>query len=112
MYRLAEDEWAFKTLAEYGKPIWVTEFSHPLGSQKGAEAQARGLRDTMVWLRTMRPYGVEAAFVYELLDEPYWSDFEGVMGLIHLEKNARGEWVLGKDKPAFEAVRSTVAAGR
>ena len=30
-----DPEWAFKIISKVGKPIWVTEFNHPLGSSEG-----------------------------------------------------------------------------
>ncbi len=37
-------EWALRPLAQYGKPIWITELAHPYGSQRdGEDGQARGL---------------------------------------------------------------------
>src|SRR6185437_14107278 len=32
-----DPEWAFKKLVQYGKPIWITEFNHPLGSTKSEQ---------------------------------------------------------------------------
>ncbi|MET0547027.1 MAG: glycosyl hydrolase [Caulobacterales bacterium] len=108
VYRLGGDEWAYEKLAKFKKPIWITEFNHPFGSTNSETEQANGLAAMMKEMRKMRRYGVEAAFVYELLDEPYWTNFEGKMGLIRLIKNQRGEWVLSSDKPAAEAVQSTI----
>ena len=39
-----DPEWAFKILAQYHRPIWVTEFNHPGGSKDGEDAQANGLK--------------------------------------------------------------------
>jgi hypothetical protein len=57
----------------------------------------------MLRLRELRnAYKVEAAHVYELLDEPYWApNFEAVMGLITVEKNAANRWVLGRPKIVY-----------
>jgi len=64
-----DPEPAFKVLAGYGKPIWVTEFNNPYGSRSGEQQQAEGLAQSMVRLRALqRRYKVEAAYVYELLD--------------------------------------------
>lgn len=95
-------EWGLERVSSFGKPIWVTEFNHPLGSQKGEQQQAEGLEKIMKQINGLREkYNVEAAHIYELLDEPYWApDFEAYMGLVRLEKD-RATWKLGAHKPAF-----------
>ena len=107
-------EWAFKLLAKFGKPIWVTELNHPLGSNNGGEeGQAKGLEDAMAMLLKLAPvYNVEAAFVYELLDEAYWApNFEAYMGLVQLQRDADGDWTLGNRKIAYQTVRRVIALG-
>ncbi|MEP9379958.1 glycosyl hydrolase [Aquabacter sp. CN5-332] len=108
-----DPEEPFKTLVEYGKPIWVTEFNHPNGSQKSEKEQAEGLRRTMLRLRELSgPYKVEAAHIYELLDETYWApNFEAYMGLVRLDARPQGGWMLGKTKPAYSAVKKTISTG-
>lgn len=105
-----DPEWAFKKLAEFGKPIWVTEFNHLHGSQEGEIKQAKGLERWMARLRELgSTYDVEAAHIYELMDEPYWApSFEAVMGLVRLEKNAQGHWTPGEAKPAYCAARKHI----
>ena len=99
-------EWAFKELVKYQRPIWVTEFNHPEGSKEGEEEQAQGLMRAMSQLIDLREtYAVEAAHVYELLDEPYWKGFEAHMGLVELKKDGEGKWTLGESKPAYAAVK-------
>jgi hypothetical protein len=102
-----DPEWAFKAIAEFGKPIWVTELNHPHGSQRGRLEQAQGLQRSMARLRELRgTYRVEAAQLYELLDEPYWApSFEAFMGLVELEKSGGG-WKIGARKPAHCVVWS------
>jgi hypothetical protein len=64
-----DPEWAFREIAGYGKPIWVTEFNNPYGSQRSERQQADGLKQTMTRLRELQgKYKVEAAHIYELLD--------------------------------------------
>ena len=46
---------ALKTLAQFGHPIWITEFNHPSGSQSAEEQQSEGLRKTMIRLRELQP---------------------------------------------------------
>lgn len=105
-----DPEWAFKELVRYERPIWVTELNHPYGSRDGEDAQAEGLARTMKRLRELeKAYGVEAAHIYELLDEPYWApDFESVMGLVHLEQVAESTWKIGEPKPAYYTVREVI----
>jgi hypothetical protein len=100
-----DPEWAFKELVKYKKPIWVTEFNHPEGSTDGKDAQAEGLTRAISLLGDLQEtYGVEAAHIYELLDESYWQGFEAHMGLIELKK-AGESWTLGETKPAYAAVK-------
>jgi hypothetical protein len=101
-----DPEWAFKELVKYKKPIWVTEFNHPEGSTNGKDAQAEGLTRAISLLGDLQgTYGVEAAHIYELLDEPYWQGFEAHMGLVELKKDANGAWAAGETKPAYAAVK-------
>jgi len=108
-----DPEWAFKKLAEYGKPIWVTEFNHPSGSQNGVVDQAKGLQRWMERLRELEDeYDVEAAHIYELLDETYWAPgFESVMGLVYLEKDDRSDWRADGPKPAYCVVKTLLRGG-
>jgi hypothetical protein len=55
------------------------------------------------------PYRLEAAHVYELLDETYWApNFEAFMGLVRLRAKEGGGWTLGEPKPAYYAVREMI----
>jgi Domain of unknown function (DUF4214)/Glycosyl hydrolase catalytic core len=103
-------EWAFKELARYGHPIWVTEFNNPYGSQHGEHKQVEGLADAMKQLRELQAkYNVEAAHIYELMDETYWApDFEAYMGLIRLTGSQAKGWTPGEPKPAYFAVRNLI----
>ncbi len=102
-----DPEWAFKQLVNYERPIWVTEFNHPFGSRDGEEQQAKGLKDAIKRLRDLSDrYDVEAAFIYELLDEPYWApDYESVMGLVQVDGDRESGWRLGRPKAAYGAVQ-------
>lgn len=104
-----DPEWAFERLAAYGHPIWVTEFDYPYGSQNSGTDQAAGLQRWMTRLEELsRKYTVEAAYVYELFDEPYWApSFEAVMGLVRLEREG-DRWFIGRPKPAYEAVKEKI----
>jgi hypothetical protein len=104
-----DPEWAFREIAAYGKPIWVTEFNNPFGSQRSEHEQADGLRQAMTRLRELEDeYRVEAGHIYELFDEPYWApSFEAHMGLVRLVPDpvSEGRWLVGEPKPAYQAVR-------
>lgn len=108
-----DPEKAFKFLARLGRPIWVTEFNHPRGSESGEDAQAQGLIQMMTYLRQYQhTYSVEAAHIYELLDEPYWApSFEAVMGLVRMVKVGPRHWRPKDPKPAYYAVKNFIAAG-
>lgn len=106
-----DPEWAFKIISQFGKPIWVTEFNHDKGSQTDGEVgQAVGLVKTMRRLRDLAPkYRVEAAHIYELLDETYWSpNYEAYMGVVNLERIPGGGWRLGTRKAGFGAVQALI----
>jgi hypothetical protein len=105
-----DPEWAFKILAGYGHPIWVTEFNNPYGSQRGKDQQAKGIVSMMTRLKALQStYNVEAAHIYELLDESYWGDdYEAHMGLIEMKEKAKGQWVAAGRKPAYGAVKDFI----
>ena len=105
-----DPEWAFKRLADYGRPIWVTEFNHSGGSKDSAQAQADGLVRQIRLLRTLAErYPIEAAHIYELLDETYWAPgAEAYMGLVALAGSAAEGWRLGGPKPAYAAARREI----
>jgi hypothetical protein len=106
-----DPEWAFKVLAGFNHPIWVTEFNHPGGGRESAQQQADGIVRAMTRLRQLRKaYNVEAAHIYELMDETYWAPgAEAFMGLIALVEDGQGGWKPGERKPAFVAAKSQVA---
>lgn len=109
-----DPEWAFREISSYGKPIWVTEFNNPYGSQRSEREQADGVRQTMTRLAELQDkYNVEAAHIYELLDETYWApSFEANMGLVRLAANNQGKWITGEPKPAYMAVRDITRGPR
>jgi hypothetical protein len=106
-----DPEWAFKKLVEYRRPIWVTEFNHPLGSQKSEQEQADGLAETIAYLRRYHePYNVQAAHIYELLDETYWApSYEAYMGLVRLEKAGANKWKSGAPKIAYDKIKQLLS---
>jgi hypothetical protein len=109
-----DPEWAFREIAAYGKPIWVTEFNNPFGSQQSERQQADGVRQAMTRLKELKDkYKVEAAHLYELLDETYWApSFEANMGLVRLVAASDGRWLLGEPKPAYKTVRDFIRGPR
>ncbi|WFP62621.1 DUF4214 domain-containing protein [Mesorhizobium sp. WSM4904] len=102
-----DPEWAFREISAYGKPIWVTEFNNPYGSQRGERQQADGIKQTMTRLGELSDkYKVEVAHIYELFDETYWApSFEANMGLVRLTPASDGKWKTGEPKPAYKTVR-------
>ena len=108
-----DPEEALKFLVRLNRPIWITEFNNHGGSEKGKQQQADGLVRMMTHFRNyQRIYNIEAAHLYELMDEPYWSpSFEAVMGLVAVVKNNEGKWMAEGPKPAYEAVKQFIAAG-
>lgn len=104
-----DPEWALSILAEYGKPIWITELNNPLGSHESEETQTKELAEMMIKLKDLETdYPVEAVHIYELLDEPYWEGFEGSMGLVKLVKTPGGHWMTGDPKPAYKVTRDII----
>ena len=99
-------------VANFGKPIWITEFNCS-SYQQGEDVQAAGLQRLMTKFRSLRTtLRVEAAFIYELLDEPYWSGYEAEMGIVRQARNAQGQWAVAGNKKAFGMVQSLIAAGK
>jgi len=102
-----------ETLAEYGKPIWITEFNAGGGGDQSHEQNAKMLTERIAFYREVRDkYKVAAAFVYELLDEPYWGDhFEARMGLVSLIPDDKRGWRVGAIKPQGLAVQRALNRG-
>jgi hypothetical protein len=96
-------------LRRFGKPIWITEANRRDGSMNGKEAeQAEHLKK--IALQWKNIHDIQAVFVYELLDEPYFgNDGEAFYGFVEIVKNAEGKWQVGRKKPAIEAYRSAIA---
>lgn len=93
-------------IASYGKPIWITEFNAGGGGFATPQENARQLAARIAYYRRMRErYRIEAAHVYELLDEPYWADFEAHMGLYTVKRDKARGWRVGPPKPAATAVK-------
>jgi hypothetical protein len=105
-----DPEWALKILAQFGHPVWITEFNEPSGSQSGEQRQSEGLRQSMTRLRELQHvYNVEAAHVYELMDETYWGpSAEAVMGLVHVERDSKHGWKAGTPKAAYHTIKQLI----
>ena len=98
-------------LRTLGKPVWITEFNR--SGEKGEQDQADGLLDMMRRFRDLRTeYRIEAAHIYELLDEPYWApSFEATMGLVRLRKTEEGRWTPDGVKLAYGTAKGFIAGG-
>ncbi len=99
-------------LARFGKPIWITEWNRRGGSlgASGEAEQADYLRQSLLRFRELAAeYPLEAVFVYELFDEPYFGPHnpESHYGLIRLEKNEHGLWTPAQPKPALAMLRDS-----
>jgi hypothetical protein len=105
-----DPEWAFKILARFKRPIWITEFNNAGGSKNGEQQQADGLTRMMAQFRAFQSaYNLEAAHIYELMDETYWAPSDqAVMGLVKLAPDSKGGWRPGGPKLAYEAVKRTI----
>lgn len=105
-----ENSASFEEIAKWGKPIWITEFNNPRGSESSEAAQAEGLAVQMrEFKESAETYNIEAAFIYELMDETYWApDFESVMGMVRLEPDG-DSWRAGEPKAAYTVVQELVA---
>ena len=105
-----DPRWAFERLAQFEHPIWITEFNNPYGSQRSEKQQVEGITHMMLRLRELSSrFKVEAAFVYELMDETYWApDMEAFQGLVRLVNDGNGSWRPGEPKPAYAAVREII----
>jgi hypothetical protein len=109
MTRVRGDFDVLKQIRSYGRPVWLTEIDRRGGSLGGKEAeQAQYLAGAARQLPAQR--GIEAFFVYELLDEPYFGaeNPESHYGLVTLVKNADGLWRTGRRKPTFAAMRKAI----
>jgi hypothetical protein len=110
-YQLNQDA-VIERVAAHGKPIWITEFNFgdPISSDENVQAQK--VREMMERFRTVRVrFNIQRAYFYELLDEPYWTDFEGKQGMVHLDRTASGGWQIGTKKPVFNVIRGLISPG-
>ncbi len=100
-------------LQRFDRPIWFTEVNRRGGSRGDqSQEQADYLEKTARQLRDCRT--VEAFFVYELLDEPYFGpdNDESHYGLVELTKGPDQRWQVDCRKPAFDRLRELFHADR
>lgn len=112
-----DPEWAFREISGYGKPIWVTEFNNPNGSERSERQQADGIKQAMARLHELKDkYRVEAGHIYELFDETYWApSFEAHMGLARIAPTRRTKangWPGNRSQPTRRFATSPAARGR
>lgn len=105
-------EESFKHIAGFGKPIWLTEYNFSDPYKDDDATRASLLRQQLDRLKAIRAaYRIEGLFFYELLDEPYWDNFEGKQGLYRQEMGADGKWRVTTPKPSRDVARQAAAAG-
>lgn len=104
-----ENDLSFDEIIKWGKPIWITEFNNARGSEESEAAQAEGLAAQMRDFKAKsKTYGIEAAFIYELMDETYWAPgYESVFGLVRLEPDG-DSWRAGEPKAAYAAAKQII----
>lgn len=106
-----DPQWAFEKIAKYGKPIWVTEFGKSGESTEGKTGdQAFAIVKMMARLRQLQDkYDVEAAHIYELMDEPHLDqEIERHFGLVSVVPSTDGGWRPDEPKSSYFAVRDVI----
>jgi hypothetical protein len=85
--------------ADFGKPIWLTEFNWtPSVNDADKTGEGKGLVSMMTKFNSLaKKYNIQAADIYELVDEPDLQDAERFFGVF-------GDG--GAETPAAEAVRA------
>lgn len=86
-----------KILSTFGKPVWITEFNSNTAAQKAdANAAAQWLVTFAKQITAIAPkYNIQAAFIYELFDEPNTQGMERYFGIASST---------GKPKKQYQAV--------
>jgi hypothetical protein len=98
-------------LHRYGKPLWITEVNRRNGSKGAKEAAEAGYMSRDIARLAANP-GIDALFIYELLDEPYFGpDGESDYGLVSMKQDHDGRWQIAGKKKAFAAYQAVIKAG-
>jgi hypothetical protein len=105
------------SLRAYGKPMWIGEANFRSGTDGGPGEYgtvATYLTNEIATAKTRFSRGVDGLFLYELLDEPYFTSAgipgEGNYGCYQMSFSG-GQWVLGSAKPQVaSAVRTAFGA--
>jgi len=97
-------------LKGYGKPIWITEINRRDGSLGSHEQEQADYLAATARKMCANP-DIEAFFVYELLDEPYFGadNPESHYGLVEIVRGADDRWKVHRKKPAFYALQTLIA---
>lgn len=75
-------DFLFGTLAQFNRPILMTEFNQQQGSLLSQSAQSETLVSMMSAMKLLAPkYNIIGAYLYELLDEPHLEAAEAHYGL-------------------------------
>lgn len=108
MTRVRGDFDLLKHLKSYGKPLWITEINRRDGSKGGHEKEAAAYLGEAAQQLRADPR-VEAFFVYELLDQPYFGpEGESAYGLVNLVKGTDDKWQPGGGKASYAALQSII----
>jgi hypothetical protein len=90
-----------KIHAAFGKPIWITEFNSNTAAKNNDPARAANWTESfMTRVKEIAPkYNIEAAFIYELFDEPGLKGGEDNYGIVSAD---------GQVKPAWFAIKNVL----
>jgi len=80
--------------ASFGRPIWFTEFnSNVAAKENDPDRSAKWIESFVKRTRELAPkYNIQAAFVYELLDEPQKQGAERYFGIADEDGNPKAPW--------------------
>ncbi|MHB1001969.1 MAG: glycosyl hydrolase [Armatimonadota bacterium] len=97
-------------LKGFGKPIWITEINRRGGSigDGGEQEQSKYVTSVVKQMKGIK--GIEAFFLYELLDEPYFGadNPESHFGLVEIKKGSDNKWLVGRKKEAYGVYKNLV----
>lgn len=80
--------------AAFGRPVWITEFNLRSSlSRDDPIARSTWITQFVAQVRAVAPrYNIQAAFVYELLDEPSAKGGEAFYGIFDKDGYAKADW--------------------